>query len=116
MKLTCLRYGLTPLNQAYRFNSSIQEGLTPEQRQALEAVRFAASSSKRVYCSPLRRCIETAAALGIRGLSPPNLGIFEGLTADECRRAYPDAFEAFAVLDEEYAIPGGESRAEPTAS
>lgn len=41
-----------------------------------------------------------------------NLGIFEGLTAEECGLSYPAAFEAFAALDEGYAIPGGESRAE----
>lgn len=118
MKLTCLRHGLTPLNRAHRFNGSIQEGITPDQRLELEEVRFDAGRFERVYCSPLRRCIETAVALGIGGLVPDariaerNLGIFEGLTADECRLSYPEAFEAFSVLDADYAIPRGESRAQ----
>ena len=61
MKLTCLRHGLTPLNQAHRFNGSIQEGLT----------------------------------------------------ADECRRAYPDAFEAFAVLDKNTLSPAARAAPSP---
>ena len=35
MKLTCLRHGLTPLNAAHRFNGTIQEGITAEQRTTL---------------------------------------------------------------------------------
>ena len=65
MKLTCLRHGLTPLNAAHRFNGTIQEGITTEQRSTLNAVLFDDSRFDVVYSSHLLRCIETAEALRI---------------------------------------------------
>ena len=118
MQLTCLRHGLTPLNAAHRFNGTIQEGITPQQRVTLEAVSFDDSAFDIVYSSHLVRCIETARALKIKPwivdprLAERNLGVFEGLTAAECSERYHDAWNSFLRLDADFKIPSGESRAE----
>ena len=118
MKLTCLRHGLTPLNAAHRFNGTIQEGITLEQRATLDTVLFDDSGFDVVYSSHLLRCIETAEALKIKQwvvdqrLAERSLGVFEGLTASECNDRYPDAWASFLRLDADFRIPGGESRAE----
>ena len=118
MKLTCLRHGLTPLNAAHRFNGTIQEGITTEQRSTLKAVLFDDSRFDVVYSSHLLRCIETAQALRIKPrivdprLAERDLGVFQGLTASECSERYPDAWASFLRLDADFRIPDGESRAE----
>jgi broad specificity phosphatase PhoE len=118
MELHCLRHGLTVENAKGIYHSRADGVLTTEQREALGHVCFEASRYDAIYCSPLGRCRDTASALGIDAwiadarIVERDFGIFEGLTADECARANPEAFRAFQALDAEFRIPGGESRAE----
>src|SRR5262249_40906406 len=39
-------------------------------------------------------------------------GIFEGLTADECRTRFASEFARFVTFDADFVVPGGESRAQ----
>ncbi len=118
MRVSCIRHGLTALNARGVFSSIGDEGVTDSQQRDLDGVDFDATGFDAVYCSPAPRCRETAQCLRLpHHIEEPRLaerhfGIFEGLTAEQCRRTYPAEFEAFQRLDADYTIPGGESRAE----
>lgn len=90
--------------------------LTAEQKDELARIRFDVSRYDFIYCSPLRRCVETAQCLRIQGctadvrIAERNFGIFEGLTAPECAARYPEEFASFQKFDAEFEIPSGESR------
>jgi len=84
----------------------------------LGAVDFDSSGYDAVFCSPLRRCVETAARLGITDwvleprIAERKFGVLEGLTQDECRARLPVEFAAFRAFDQYYVVPEGESRGE----
>ncbi len=121
MLLDVLRHGLTEANHSHRFNGTLDDPLTAAQVAELERTDFDASGYDAVFCSPLLRAEQTARCLGVSTWRPEprlaerNLGVFEGLTAHECRRRYPEDFAAFEVFDAKFRIPGGESRAEHVA-
>jgi probable phosphoglycerate mutase len=112
-----VRHGRTACNTRGIFSGVGSEGITPNQRSDLGHVRFDASSFDAVYCSPARRCRDTAECLGISDyieeprLAERHFGIFEGLSAEQCRALHPAEFDRFLALDEGFVIPGGESRA-----
>ena len=118
MRVSCLRHGVTELNVRGVFSGIGEEGLTEDQRRDLGAIQFDASGFDAVYCSPAPRCKETARSLRLpQHIEEPRLaerhfGIFEGLTVEQCRQFHPAEFEAFQRLDANFAIPGGESRAQ----
>lgn len=121
MFIHCLRHGITEANQSHRFNGALDDPLTEGQRAILQAVQFDHSRYDGIYCSPLRRAIETARCLKIpHWITEPriaerHLGIFQGLTAEECHERYPDEFAAFLAFDAEFVIPDGESRGQNLA-
>src|SRR5262245_50382616 len=121
MQLWLVRHGLTALNVEGRFNGWRDDSLLPEQVDQLRRARLDARRFDAIYCSPLRRCVETAHCLGVRSfrtdarIAERNLGIFEGLTAAECRERFAEDFAQFAAFDEAYRIPGGESRGQNLA-
>lgn len=118
MRLDCIRHGETPFNRAHRLNGKYDEGITEEQKLSLDAIVFDSSPYDVIYCSTLRRCIETARHLKITPgvadarLEERSFGIFEGLTGRECAQRYPDDWTAFLSFDADTAIPEGESRAQ----
>jgi broad specificity phosphatase PhoE len=118
MELWLVRHGLTALNVEGRFNGWREDSLLAEQADRLRSTRLELRRFDAIYCSALTRCIETARCLGIGSfrseprIAERKLGVFEGLTAVECRERFADDFAQFIVFDAEYRIPGGESRAE----
>ena len=118
MVIHCLRHGITEGNLLGCFNGSNDDRLTERQRVAFLAVQFNSTRYQAIYCSPLRRAIETAECLRIPDwISEPriaerNLGIFEGLTASDCRARFAEEFSRFQAFDADFAIPKGESRAQ----
>ncbi len=71
-----------------------------------------------VYCSPLSRALKSAEIIAEEcGLKPVvfdelrerHFGIWEGMSFDEIRRAYPDEFKAWADNPLKYSPIGGES-------
>ena len=118
MLVSCLRHGVTDCNVKGVFSGMGTEGLTEDARFGLSAADFDAARYDVTYCSPAARCLETAACLGITDpveeprLAERDFGIFEGLTVDECRERHAAEFETFRRLDEDFVIPGGESRAQ----
>ncbi len=116
MRISCIRHGVTHDNVRGIFRGLDGGGLTEEQSRELRAIVFDASSFDAIYSSPTARCRETAECLGIASfiedarLSERDLGVFDGLTVEECQERYSVEFAAFKVLDAGFMIPGGESR------
>jgi 2,3-bisphosphoglycerate-dependent phosphoglycerate mutase len=121
LKLHCLRHGVTSGNLQGCRQGVHDSALTDAQLAALSGVRFDYSGYDSVYCSPRRRCRDTANALGIKScideprLAERHFGVFEGLSTDECQRRFPVEFAAFQRFDADYQIPDGESRASQLA-
>jgi broad specificity phosphatase PhoE len=116
MILHCIRHGATPSNLAGRFNDAEDEPIDASAAQVLKTLAIGAEAYDRVYVSPMRRCIETAEHLGLRDwtleprIAERGLGVFQGLTPNECQALYAEPFDAFQRLEAEPAIPQGESR------
>ncbi|WP_416198968.1 MAG: Phosphoserine phosphatase 1 [Sporanaerobacter sp.] len=71
-------------------------------------------SFERVYISPLKRTMETAELLGLKGdfdrrIQEINFGIFEGKTYEEIKRDYPEETYTWTNDYIYYRIPNGES-------
>ena len=122
-RLCLVRHGETAWNAERRLQGHLdlplnETGLLQAEATAasLSGQRFAA-----FYCSDLVRARQTAAAAGrLLGLAPvfePDLrerhyGAFQGLTYDEARERFPDAYARFTAREPGFAFPeGGESLA-----
>lgn len=118
MILHCIRHGVTASNLAHRFNDSEDEPLADGQVELIRETAIDTALYDRIYVSPLRRCLQTAGALGLESwvveprIAERGLGIFQGWTGDECAERFPEDFKAFQAFDADFAIPGGESRAQ----
>ena len=116
--LDCIRHGKTKSNHEGRYNGASEEGLTRDESIRLGTLDFDSSGYDAVFCSPLNRCVETAARLGIADwiieprIAERNFGVLEALTQQECRARYPAEFVAFRAFDQYYVVPEGESRGE----
>jgi broad specificity phosphatase PhoE len=116
MLLHCIRHGVTPSNLAGRFNDSEAETIDASAVEVLRTLTLKGEAYDRVYVSPMRRCIETAEYLGLSQwtleprIAERGLGVFQGLTPNECQALLGDPFDAFSRLEAEPAIPEGESR------
>lgn len=121
LELHCIRHGVTKELLAGRFQGDSDAELASDEIERIKTVRFDASSFEKVYCSPLGRCVHTAELLGISDtildgrIRERGLGIFQGLTRQECQEKFPTEFKAFERLDADFQIPGGESRSEQLA-
>ena len=118
MRVDCLRHGETASTLNERFNGILDESITSAETQRLQHVNFDTKPYDAIFCSPLRRCTETAEALGIYQwiredrLIERNLGIFQGLAPNECETKFPQEFKSFRKLDNSYHMPEGESRSD----
>ena len=74
-----------------------------------------------VYCSDLSRAIKSAEIIAgpfalkpeiVEGLKERNFGVWEGMTFDEIREKWPDAFNSWAVNPLKFSPMGGESTIE----
>ena len=94
--------------------------LTDEGRKQAAALADVVASRKpaRCFCSPLRRCLETASlALAGTQLRPEidddlrevDFGRWEGRSFEEIARTDPEAVNRLARFDRDFAFPGGES-------
>ena len=116
MILHCIRHGVTLGNVENRFNGHTEDSITPEQAEALARLTFASSDYDAIYCSPKKRCIETATGLKIANwreeprIVERHFGLFEGLNFLEAREKYPDHWTSFVALDADYSSGDGESR------
>jgi broad specificity phosphatase PhoE len=117
------RHGQTAYNLEGRFQGQQQIPLDDTGReQALElAERALPYGFAALWCSPLLRARETAAAVALRlGLEPirdarlmeTDAGDWTDRSFEEVNAEAPGLFAAFASADPSFAFPGGESFAE----
>jgi alpha-ribazole phosphatase len=112
MKILLLRHGETRGNSEKRYIGRTDEPLSEEGRGQARALRLPLVD--RVYASPYRRCLETAALafpgrepIVAYGLRECDFGVFEGRSAAEME-SWPEyrSWVAGGCLGQ---IPGGES-------
>ncbi len=119
-RLYLVRHGATALSAEDRFSGAVGVDLSDEGRWQAErlAERLAHEGICAVYCSPLGRAVQTAAALarplgldpqqrdGLREISH---GRWEGLSRAEVEARFPGEYEAWEADPFTFAPEGGES-------
>jgi len=118
-RLLLVRHGATTLSAEDRFAGATDVALSEDGRRqaALLAERLRDDALAAVYCSPMRRTIETAAIIAeAHGLSPvtrPGLreidhGRWEGLTRQEVEQRFADEYARWEADPYTVAPTGGE--------
>jgi probable phosphoglycerate mutase len=122
-----VRHGRSVSNQEGRVQGRADVPLSPAGRRQAAAMADWARGLPRVdevWSSPLLRARDTAcqiaAALGLAvriadDLAELDAGIFQGHLWSELEARFPDAVARWRSGDAEFAIPGGESRAQLAA-
>jgi probable phosphoglycerate mutase len=116
-----VRHGESTFNAEGRIQGQSDSPLSDlGRRQAVAAAdALAPRPIDAVYSSPLCRARETALEIadrhGVAVLGDPRLmeldaGVFEGRLRSELAQAYPSELARWLGGDEDFAIPGGESR------
>jgi alpha-ribazole phosphatase len=115
-----VRHGQTAFSRENRFTGTSDPPLTPIGHAMADAFaqRYASLTWEAIYVSPLLRTRQTADALsrltGVPltledGLKEMAYGEWEGLTHEEVKRQWPDAFEYWAADVASRGTPGGET-------
>ncbi len=120
-RIILVRHGQTEWNRVERVRGQVDialdaHGLT---QAAATASRIAEQwAPVAVYCSPLRRARQTAAAIAERlalpvtdaeGMNDMNFGEWQGLSPKEIAERWPDKAQAWQASPETVTFPGGES-------
>jgi len=115
-RIALLRHGVTEWNAIKRIQGRTDTHLAEAGRAALARLRLPAPlDGYTAWSSPLTRCLETAAILGVAApRTDPRLaemawGDYEGLTLDEIRARDGAAFAAKEARGLDFQPPGGES-------
>ena len=119
--LALLRHAPTSWNLERRLQGRADVTLAPEGRAELARRRVPEPyAGWRALASPLARCVETAALLGLVVATEPRLvemdwGAYQGFTLDELRARFGAGFAANERRGLDLAPPGGESPREVQA-
>lgn len=120
VRLILVRHGVTPWNEADRFQGRVDIGLSPEgeEQALLLAKRLASEELHAIYTSDLKRAWETAARIAL-GRDIPiipeprfrelDFGAWEGLTYSEVQARHPEALKRWEEDPWSEAPHGGES-------
>jgi alpha-ribazole phosphatase/probable phosphoglycerate mutase len=122
IRLILIRHAHTPSNGALLLGGRTDVALSPrgfEELHWLENGLRGASSFDAIYTSPLRRALETTAALKRAGLGPvyecPSLreidcGALDGMPLEQIRCTHPGLWATNQrQMDDRFRWPGGES-------
>lgn len=123
MLLYCIRHGESTYNAEGRIQGQSDVPLSDLGRQQGEATAaaLAALPIEAIFCSPLRRAVQTAQpladALRLPLREDPRLmevhvGNFQDRLRSELDRLHPEAMARWRSGDPDFALPGGESRRE----
>ncbi len=124
-RLGLIRHGETDWNHAHRIQGQQDIPLNATGRRQATELRDGLGSAgvklepvSAIYCSDLVRARSSAAPLaeyfGLRVIALTELrerhhGRFEGLTGEEFRQRYPEAWTRHVAREPEYELDGGES-------
>jgi len=119
-KFIVVRHGETVWNAEGRIQGHLDSELNEEglAQALLVGERMAREPFDHFYCSDLRRALQTAQPIVKRSDKVPtvtprlrerNLGIFQGLTSEECQHKYPQEYRRFHRREVDHVMPGGES-------
>jgi len=119
-KFIVVRHGETVWNAEGRIQGHLDSELNEEglAQALLVGERLAREPFDHFYCSDLRRALQTAQPIVKRSDKVPsvtprlrerNLGIFQGLTSEECQHKYPQEYRRFHRREVDHVMPGGES-------
>ncbi|MGH2520953.1 MAG: histidine phosphatase family protein [Anaerolineales bacterium] len=119
-RMFLVRHGATLLSAEDRFAGATEVELSPEGRDQVEhlAARLADDKIAAVYCSPMRRTVETASIIAhphrltpvLRdGLREINHGRWEGLRRAEVEAQFADEYSAWEADPFTVAPEGGEA-------
>ena len=117
-----IRHGETEFNKANLFFGHMDPGLNETGKKQLintrEILRNMEGDIEEVFCSPLKRCVESMKILELNenmkksmesSFMELNFGIFEGKTYGQIRSEYPDAAEEMRNNWRKFKAEGGES-------
>ncbi len=111
LMISLIRHGQTYGNSKGKFMGITDEPLLEDERQALAQLTF--PMAEAVYCSPMKRCIETAQilfpyenAVIIPEIRERDFGIFEGKTYKDF--AEDPEYRSWIEKMEKLSYPGGE--------
>jgi broad specificity phosphatase PhoE len=119
-RLYLIRHGATTLSAEDRFAGSIDVDISDEGRRQVErlSARLADDRLAAVYCSPLRRCVDTATTVARPHALTPIVreelreiahGRWEGLRRGEVEQRFGDEYAAWETDPFTFAPEGGES-------
>jgi alpha-ribazole phosphatase len=120
-RLLLVRHGQIEAGYLGRFIGSTDVGLDPTglAQAAALAARVARYQPDLCYCSPGRRCRETAAAMHLElplhlevRLHEVDFGEWERQTFEAISRAHPDLVARWMSFTPEFTFPGGENLGE----
>jgi phosphoserine phosphatase len=120
LELVIVRHGETAWNAEDRFRGRVNIELSERGLQQVERLADYLGSKKieAVYCSPLRRAVQTAEAIARRQkvavqptekLTDLDFGEWEGVTRQEVKSRYGDLYEKWLDRPDLAQVPGGES-------
>lgn len=117
--LYVVRHGRTALNVDDRYLGALDPPLDElGLRQASELAEILCGRVSAVVCSPKRRAVQTAEVLAsswnvpfqvVSEFAERNVGVYEGLTKEEARLAYPTLWEQDITRQWDLGPTGGES-------
>ena len=118
-RLLLLRHGKTALSG--KFAGSTDVGLTSDGIEQIQTVRpiLIKQPIERIFCSPLRRCRETARLLNLNAevcyvedLREIDFGCWEGKDFSEIEQSDPDRVRNWIADPDGFCFPEGECRAD----
>lgn len=122
-EIIIVRHGSTEWNEKERFRGLADLSLSQlgiRQAEATSA-RLADLPVKKIYASPLRRAMQTAAIIGrphniqptsLDGIIDIDFGKFQGLSFNKAEAAYPDIFHEWMDNPHLVTLPEGENLAQ----
>ena len=114
--LAMLRHAETEWSRDRRIQGRTDVPLSPEGKEKLRVLALPPEwQNSKVISSPLKRCLETASALGLTGvvsdarLAEMSWGEWEGRRIEDLRVEFGDAMHANEARGLDFTPPGGES-------
>ena len=120
LEILIIRHGETAWNTADRFRGRVPVELSSKGLAQVESLaeHLSRKEISAIYCSPLRRAVQTAEAIAQRRqtairptekLNDMDFGEWEGLTRDEVKARYADIYATWLEKPDQAQIPGAES-------